>query len=244
MRKPHAARLQYRGVLHRPCEQDPETASHPVHRAVSGRDRTHGRAQAGSGERGCRQTSRPDRRAQPRCLLPPIREPPHDRAIPVGNHTQPPPTSLYASRRSQSPGWDASLAPTSAHLRSRPPLRPPKPPQNHPLPPASPPSHASSARPPAPASLALFLFFSAPPPTLYSLLCLSRPSPPLHSPSRLSTNSRALTPPEHLYGCLGGVRARHRPQTPINTGIECGHAIHTPVHSAVRTSLLPLRPKR
>ena len=46
---------------------------------------------------------------------------------------------------------------------------------------------------------------------------------------------------------LGGVRARHRPQTPMNTGIRCGHAIHTPVHTIIHATLPVgerLRPSR
>jgi hypothetical protein len=102
--------------------------------------------------------------------------------------------------------------------------------------------------PPRPDRPSRFLFCSLRLSSLsFRLFCL------LSRPFLLPTTSVSLSlhqllpvpgpdPSRAPLWCLGGVRARHRPQTPINTGIECGRAIHTPVHTAIRPCSAPFRP--
>src|SRR3954452_9477871 len=43
---------------------------------------------------------------------------------------------------------------------------------------------------------------------------------------------------------LGGVRARHRPQTPIATRVGCGRRIDAAVHTSIRTLAVGFVPRR
>jgi hypothetical protein len=152
---------------------------------------------------------------------------------PIASHTQPSPTSSNATRQSSQTTLGHTLQPTPhtcAHATSR----LPNPLKNQPLPL---PLHRHSTR---------RLHSSRPPPALLlylSSLLLLR----LFTPLSLSSLHRSTVHPS-LHQLLpvpgpdpsrlplwwlGGVRARHRPHTPVNTGISYGRAIHTAVHTLV-----------
>src|SRR4051794_24575091 len=136
-----------------------------------------------------------------------------------------------------------SIQAASALLRSRSPTAP-KPPPKPRAPHRLPHNALAAARrldpPPA----------RSPSPLRLSLLLRSLLSPPPQSvicPTTALVHTRPSTlhqllpvpgpdPARLPLWWLGGVRARHRPQPPIPTRIECGRAVHTPVRGEIRTT--------
>src|SRR3954447_26065326 len=109
-----------------------------------------------------------------------------------------------------------------------------------PTPPKTPPpprfSTLSAARSRAsPLLQVLSLDFSLCPSTALSLRFIRPPSPPLHSPPVFHQLLPVPGPDPALAPLwwLGGVRARHRPQTPMASRVGCGRGVHTVVHTLV-----------
>jgi len=155
-----------------------------------------------------------------------------DRPIPVGNHWQPSRTSHYASRESSTPGWDAVHKPASHNPARRLPCVPTTPKNSSAPPPRHTPTRRPPARrPPAPPLLSLCPLFSDSPVTT-SVLHHHRST--VHPSSTNNTPVPGPDPARLPLWWLGGVRARHRPQSPCSSRVRCGRAIHSPVRTWIR----------
>jgi hypothetical protein len=155
------------------------------------------------------------------------------------------------ARETQSPAWDVPIQAVSALLRSRSPTAvkpPPKPRAHHPLaaqrsrrcPPARP-AARSLALPSSSLSSALQILLPSP---LQSVICPTTAL--LHTrPSSLPHLLPVPGPdPARLpLWWLGGVRARHRTQTPIPTRVGCGHGVHSAVHAWIPDARCSVRPR-
>jgi hypothetical protein len=146
---------------------------------------------------------------------------------------------------SPSPRWDVPLSAAATLSRSCSPNAS-KPPQTHPLTPALPqlPPAARSSRCSAPAHSVSSLFSLFLRPICLHLRPSSQPAPQSTPSLHQLLPVPGPDPSRAPLWCLGGVRARHRPQPPIPSRVECGRDIRTCIHRPVLTLVPPLaRPR-
>src|SRR3954447_13652897 len=137
---------------------------------------------------------------------PPPREPHRRRPQRISRHP------LRAHAHKPTPNPAKPLVDDPPHAVRRPPRHatPPAPPSAPPLPLSA---HRPLQIPPSPRPAH---HCSTPDPSLHQLLPVPGPDPA----------------PAPLWW-LGGVRARHRPQSPCSSRVGCGHNVHSRIHSSI-----------